>query len=63
MGILTEKVHKYREGKYLVKPPPVSTIWWNEYDWIKWIDKEGKWLDDKQKGVGCRPYDKKIQGY
>lgn len=44
----TKKVQKYRNGEYKVKPPPVSTVWWNEYDWIKWIDKHGKWTDDQK---------------
>ena len=42
-----QKVTKYRNGEYKVKPPPVCTVWWNEYDWIKFIDRDGVWTETK----------------
>jgi len=44
-----QKVVMYRKGLYKCPPPPVSTVWWTEYEWIKYIDQYGKWTDDSEK--------------
>ena len=34
----------YKHGKYSFPPPPVYTGNWNEGAWIRYIDRDGKWL-------------------
>lgn len=39
------KIRMYKEKRYQFKPPPVSHSNWTEKDWIRYIDKNGKWMD------------------
>jgi hypothetical protein len=39
-----EKRKKYQAGEYAFPPPPVPTVAWGEKDWIRYIDRNGKWL-------------------
>lgn len=39
-----EKINLYKEGKYLVPPPPVATGGWSIKNWIDFIDTYGKWI-------------------
>lgn len=44
MYTYTMKEQMYRAGQYKSKTPPVCTLYWDEQDWIDWIDRNGKWL-------------------
>jgi len=47
MGGMTREEAKrflFQKGFYSFPPPPVSTIRWDTEAWIRFIDKEGKWL-------------------
>ena len=56
-----EKVQKYRKGLYRVPAPPVCTVWWNEYSWIKYIDKHGTWLTCPDDPNHIRHYSKETK--
>ena len=47
---LIDKFILYREGKWIAPVPPVCTAAWNQADWVKWIDTNGKWL------TGCKTF-------
>jgi hypothetical protein len=36
-----EKRKAYREGRYNCEVPPVCTAYWNEDDWIRFIEETG----------------------
>ena len=40
-----EKLRKYIANEYSIPAPPVGTTWWGAQDWIRYIDKEGRWHD------------------
>ena len=42
---LDEKRKAYRDGRYNCEVPPVSTAYWNEDDWIRFIEKTGGFYD------------------
>lgn len=40
----SEKIDLYHKQQYKVEIPPVSTMFWETADWIRFIDKHGEWL-------------------
>lgn len=43
-----EKIALYRAGRYCFPAPPVYTGNWDEAAWIRFIDKEGRWLQGEK---------------
>lgn len=39
---LEELNEKYKKYEYRMPAPPVCTVFWNCYDWIKWIYNHGE---------------------
>lgn len=39
-----QKRELLRKGAYACPVPPVTTVLWNEDAWIRFIDRDGKWL-------------------
>jgi len=39
-----QKIEAYKEGRYLMPVPPVTTTYWELCDWINFIDSHGVWL-------------------
>lgn len=39
----SEKVDLYHKQHYKVEVPPVSTMFWETADWIRFIDTNGEW--------------------
>jgi len=39
-----EKRAKYKAGEYAFPPPPVPHAGWGVDSWIRYIDKNGRWL-------------------
>lgn len=44
-----QKTELYRAGKYMFPPPPVCTVLWDEAAWIRFVDRNGKWLPNTGK--------------
>ena len=40
------KQEAYRENRYQIPAPPVYTGNWEEEDWIRFIDANGRWLEE-----------------
>jgi len=40
----SDKVKLYNDGSYLMPAPPVCTGAWDQDNWIKFIDINGKWV-------------------
>lgn len=41
-----DKLKLYKQGKYRMKVPPVTTNLWDTGDWLAFIDTHGQWLPD-----------------
>ena len=37
------KLEAYKAGHYMFPAPPVCSFYWNDDDWIRYIDSCGKW--------------------
>ena len=40
---LEDKLRMYAAGEYVFHAPPVCTVQWDMYDWIKFIDAGNGW--------------------
>lgn len=38
-----DKLCKFRRGEYVFKAPPVCTTFWDEDDWVNYIDINNWW--------------------
>ena len=38
----------FHRHQYKMPPPPVPTVYWGVDDWVRYIDKHGEWLYDRE---------------
>lgn len=44
-----DKSKLYDLGHYAFPVPPVPTLMWKKPDWIRYVDRHGRWLPDAKK--------------
>ena len=38
----------FHRHQYKIPPPPIPTVYWGVQDWVRYIDKHGEWLYDRE---------------